>query len=349
MEDLSPSPAPQRQAPPGLADLAAQARQRQANLPDGPPVEPQQAKKSDQNITVEPARVCRDCRYDLTGIDWSPAECPECGREFDPNDESTTRGAGEMGPVRSFINRYGTAMAAVLLLLVAFNTGILPRPADLRDWRLWTWMGDLYGVEKVPGNAYRGWQRPFRGAPDGRVYWWGGRPWRVRALDREGALVWEVERINEREWTVDIREPGVRYGTVLGAFSAIKPEMFGVTYDQANASTIDEAVQREGSTAEIFGWLVREANVQIQPLVYRPDQSYVWYFDDSSGQMRWKDLALAIEEGMPISAILFDPKRGGYRTDLHAAIEDGLEIVIDSSHNDARRPMVPRPEPEIGS
>ncbi|MEM9419855.1 MAG: hypothetical protein AAGA25_12515 [Planctomycetota bacterium] len=42
------------------------------------------------DFEVRPARYCRSCGFDLTLIDVSP--CPGCEKEFDPEDDSTTRG-----------------------------------------------------------------------------------------------------------------------------------------------------------------------------------------------------------------------------------------------------------------
>ena len=39
-----------------------------------------------------------------TGIDWSPAACPECGREFDPTDPTSTLDPLRKSAVRVFAN-----------------------------------------------------------------------------------------------------------------------------------------------------------------------------------------------------------------------------------------------------
>lgn len=45
--------------------------------------------RGDLEILVHPARYCRACGFDLTLIDVSP--CPGCEKEFDPDDDTTTR------------------------------------------------------------------------------------------------------------------------------------------------------------------------------------------------------------------------------------------------------------------
>ncbi|MBB6430370.1 hypothetical protein [Algisphaera agarilytica] len=45
--------------------------------------------RGDLEIIMHPARYCRACGFDLTLVEVSP--CPGCEKEFDPNDDSTTR------------------------------------------------------------------------------------------------------------------------------------------------------------------------------------------------------------------------------------------------------------------
>lgn len=322
-----------------LSELAAQARQRQRGNPLGKDEGERGAHSAiddDQARDEGPRRLCRDCEYDLTGIDWSPAACPECGREFDPRDHSTTKPEGELGRVRRVVGSYGPPIAIGLVLLAAFQSTILPRPADLRDWRLWKWLGGLYGVEMTPGSAYRGWGAPYPGAPRGAVHWWGERPWRVEATTRDGTKRWEIERIDERTWRVDVHEAGVPCQDLMASFTAIKPEMFGVTigppgsmaipgqgqfsYSRSGGPplppTFETPESKRGSTVDIFSWLVRESEVAVTPFMFKPDQRYVWVYDERLGRM----VAVTPDE----------------------ADERGIPISVD--HRFLDRPIVPKPE-----
>ncbi|MEM1108300.1 MAG: hypothetical protein AAGH99_06380 [Planctomycetota bacterium] len=70
----------------------------------------------DTELEVHPARYCRSCGFDLTYVDVSP--CPGCDKEFDPEDESTTRDTPLPRQDNYWLQRPRLAGYALLVLFV---------------------------------------------------------------------------------------------------------------------------------------------------------------------------------------------------------------------------------------
>lgn len=216
---------------------------------------------------------CRGCRYDLAGIDWTPATCPECGRAFDPADPSTTLPTPSP-PMSGAVHRFGVPLAVALLILTAAIHTVIPRPADLQDWRLWLWFGQRYGVQA-------GWTA---GWPS-KTSWWGGRRTAIRAYDGAGKPVWEVTWSWPDRWTIQTHRPQVRWSDLSAAFNDIKPDMFGVLIEPAASDAALEPFIVQGSKVEVFSSIVQMYGLETRPFLLRLDQPYVWVYDRDRRRM----------------------------------------------------------------
>jgi len=283
-----------------------------------------QTTDSKVDISTLDQRLCRSCGYDLMGIDWQGAVCPECGRAFDPNDPTTTHHPGQQSPIRQAVNRYGLTFTLFILFAMALHTSVIPRPITLHEWRLWLWLGRVYGVQQLPQRSYQPALPRWAGPPSrGRVYWWGDRPWRIESQDQAGNTRWDIARRSEGDWVLSVPDPTTQYAQLLGALAAIKPEMFGVQYQNPARGTVEHPLQMTGSTAILFGKLVHESGVELVPFLFRPDQTYVWVFDNAANRLVTLDLDEATERGIEIRAAV--PR----------------QQFID-------RPIVPKPQPSSG-
>lgn len=73
---------------------------------------------------------CLSCKYDLKNLRGAEHRCPECGREFDPNDSETFETSKGMR-LREW-RRYFRAAGLILLALMMLN--LFLRPKSPPDW-----------------------------------------------------------------------------------------------------------------------------------------------------------------------------------------------------------------------
>mgnify|MGYP007037753827 CR=1 FL=1 len=179
--------------------------------------------------------------------------------------------------------RYALPLAVALLILTGFVYKIFPRPEKLSDWRLWVWLDseNKYGVEST-------WQF---GRP-GQRNWWAGRMTSMKAFERSGAPLWEVNWEWPDHWTVRAHRAGVDRSELSQAFTEMKREMFGVLIGASVKDVTDGPLEFEGDKIEVFSGLVRYFGIEVSPFLLRKNQKYVWIFDPELGSMiavdRWK-------------------------------------------------------------
>lgn len=233
-------------------------------------------------------RFCKGCGYDLAGIESHPAVCPECGRDFDPDDPETTTTLTRTTLFGEARQRYALPLAVFLLIVTGFVYKILPRPAELSDWRLWVWLDseNKFGVETT-------W---LSGSP-GRRSWWAGRITSVRAFERSGAPLWEVNWQWPDHWTVRAHRAGVDRSELSQAFTEMKREMFGVLIGTAVMDRTDGPLELAGDKIEVFSGMVRYFGIEVSPFLLHRNQRYVWLFDRELGKMIAVDRAKAASMG----------------------------------------------------
>jgi len=249
------------------------------------------------------ARLCRRCGYDLRGITWYPASCPECGQGFDPRDKGSYMAQPRREAVRKRVRRYGIPALLLVLLVIGTESGVVPRPADFRNPRLWQWWGELYGVEIVSnGRSLRN-ERGYGFVREGRIHWWGDdqRPHKVRGTDEAGDERWSVRRLDDGSWEVEVADPDTSWGEVMTSFGWMKPDWFGVEYDQRpSASKIGRRMSLGGHTVDVFGAMLLGSKTDIRPFVVNSRQEYVWVLDHLEGRLSAIDIDEATEAGIEI-------------------------------------------------
>lgn len=124
---------------------------------------------------------CRSCRYDLTGLDPSPAgespttrlphACPECGRGFDPADPRTWQPLPRSRFAQFVFGKGGATIVAALLIGVGISQTWIPRPRavdftlprSMRSWTMWHWFSMAFGSDTFLVSGRRMTLRYFAG------------------------------------------------------------------------------------------------------------------------------------------------------------------------------------------
>ncbi len=206
------------------------------------------------------------------------------------------------------MRRIAIPLVVVLLVITGFVHTVLPRPAELNDWRLWVWMDQKYGVEVA--SISRG---------QGRVHWWAGRITSVSAVDLRGDPLWDVTWRWPDHWVVRAHRAGVRLRDLSWAFTNMKREMFGVQIGPSTREATDGPLEFVGTKVDVFSEMVRYFGTEVSPFLLRANQPYVWLFDRELGRMvavnRDKAAAMGYElslaRGGERSEPLIEPPAGG--------------------------------------
>lgn len=321
-----------------------------------------------------PSRYCRRCHYELAGLPVSagaatvtsdgptempggagattepqpsrdsavPAEtealaraaCPECGAAFDPADPRSTLARPPRRGVWTM--RLGVPLLAVLLAAVASREGWLPSPVSRWDLRLWEWRRSSNG----PMERY-GLLEIRRGTRRALQWCWGTRVWSTRMINADGSELWGISVDRAGRWRLRSRED-VSRTSLLGTFTAMKQEMFGVRFLGFERDQTRAPLAIDGTTTDVMEALVNEFGVTVEPVLVRGDQEYVWYYDAGARGLRTARVQEAGEAG-------FSLPRGGRGM--------GFADPPDMVPRDQRPPGAPRamhgppapdPEPEQG-
>ncbi|MDX2116179.1 MAG: hypothetical protein SFZ24_11265, partial [Planctomycetota bacterium] len=234
-------------------------------------------------------RYCRGCRYELMLRDMTV--CPECGRAFDPADNSTTLPSPRLSPLRTRTGRRVTwAVMLTLLMVVGVMHSVIPRPVSLDNWQLWQWMYGLYGV------AHTNW-----GSQPGKVYWWGDRAYKAeRFHPLTGDLLWRLERHADDDLHLRVASAGARWSDLVGAFNLMKRSVFGVRFGRDGLDASAGPFEVRGSRVDVLSALVRHFQVKVEPHRVDPDQRYVWVYDEVAERMVTVDLTQHEAAELPV-------------------------------------------------
>lgn len=197
------------------------------------------------------------------------------------------------------MRRIALPLVAVLLVVTGFVHTILPRPADLTDWRLWVWMHQKYGVEVT-----------WVSGGQGRINWWANRITSIHAVDRRGVPVWDVTWRWPDHWVMRAHRAGVSQRELSWAFTNMKQEMFGVQIGPSTREATDGPVEFVGTKVDVFSEMVRYFGTEVSPFLLRANQPYVWLFDRELGRMVAVDRDKAAAMGYELNLM-----RGGERSD----------------------------------
>lgn len=170
--------------------------------------------------------------------------------------------------------RVAVPLALILLVVSGIIHTVIPRPADLSDWRLWLWFDQKYGVETF---WYSGRITQYQ--------WWANRITRASSTNHQGTPVWEVDWQWPDHWTVRAHVAGVRWQELTGAFTDMKREMFGVTIGAGSIGVTDGPLELVGSKVDVFSGLIRQFGIEVTPFLLSRRQTYVWLFDAELGRM----------------------------------------------------------------
>lgn len=234
---------------------------------------------------------CLACSYDLSA--GEAARCPECGAPFDRSNPRTYARVPIAGWRRSRIIMAGFWLLVILAVVASLTHSILPRPTriyDLRVWRwnwsLWVWLGEEFGVDRYATPRVQ----------VERHVWFGRDSKFIATATSDGAILWSAERLGEHEYRVRAGAPGVKGRDVLGAFNSLKaPMFFGVGTEAPQFEVNSEPFEVQGDEVEVFSAIMRVYRFRLTPFRIRPDQTYVWTFDDESGLMTPLPLTPEIE------------------------------------------------------
>jgi hypothetical protein len=236
---------------------------------------------------------CLTCRYELSGL--AAGACPECGRQFDPADPTST---SPVATRRPSVRRMLVMLATAAIVAALWHYTIIPNPVRGMDFKLWRWLGQTYGVET--------WFRPSTA----RSYHWAGRIYRAEGLEpRTGAKRWELDVDRADRWTLRVTGPGARWRELIGAFNEMKDDVFGVRFENVTHDASTAAFEVTGSKADILSALCVHFGVEVETMVITRDQTYAWFYSPERKRMEARPItpeqALALprswaHQGMPL-------------------------------------------------
>ena len=228
---------------------------------------------------------CRGCRYEVSGIEPDRdgyAQCPECGRSFQP-DSPRTMSRSDRHPVSRFVlNRFAAYIVFGLILGYAWIQTWVPRPAvdetGAFSFSLWVWFDRPIGVERVAKSGGDPWSREVR------VTWRFGRMtgasmWGINDDETE-ALHWRLVRPDRTDdaWSFTIDDPlRSNWRDVIFYFNSMRSddELFGVRIGSTSDAVDPTPIQLEGTQLDVMSLLIRLYEIEIEP-VERPDRDWVW-------------------------------------------------------------------------
>lgn len=233
--------------------------------------------------------------YELTRLTYP--SCPECGTAFDPGDMATTLRAPIPHWKRSPIVRVGVRVALVLLVISAFVHTAFPRPVSLDDWRLWVWMHMWFGVR----------ESVFDDVIVRQTFWAGHESAREVCERSSGDLRWRMRVWGGDRWTLTVKQAGVPWDAVVGAFNSMKGDwFFGIHFRSGGEPRVSKhPFEARGTMVGLLSAIMDHFEVEIQPFRLRPEQEYVWVFDEASRRM-------ATVEVTPESLDIY-PYRAGFQ------------------------------------
>ena len=291
--------------------------------------------------SAPPPRYCKGCLYDLAGIfgdEDGCASCPECGRDFNEHDRSTTH-ASKQGPLihRIVYRPLLKYVAPALVVTALVYTSVIPRPAALDpstgvdDWRLWVWLGSWYGWKTHSGIGIVG---------GTELYYWDDRVVRTRGLDPNGDKTWTVARQDDT-WTVEVFAPTVSYRQIEQGFRATRDRIIGITIDQRslrNSNGTQQPFRVVGDEADILSALIRAYDIRVSPAVIRGEEANVWVWDHQQQALTLLPTDVAItsllHEGVDLGGLVGDEAER-VRVDRLSAqrlldsLETGRNVVVN--------------------
>jgi hypothetical protein len=225
---------------------------------------------------------CRGCFYELSGL--AAGKCPECARAFDPSDKGSVLTRRPSFLVSSRLRRYVLLFAIVLMVTGAIYLSLLPRPHVRWDgsvnWRVWIWLEQPYGVQRVPGMR----------TVD--VFWWGGEVSRVTGHQpltaADGSVsfktVWSVRRIGDDDWSMKVHSGGIPMGELLTAFNTLRDntELFGVALVDGSPGGNTEPFAARGPKEDVLTAIVHAYGVRVVPFLLSPEDTDVWVYDEDN-------------------------------------------------------------------
>lgn len=252
--------------------------------------------------TAEPTQnaapiACRGCTYDLTSL---PAGvCPECGRNFDPNDPRSVLSARQLRFRRYRLLRpVLIALAATAVILSGMWVGVIPRPILGPQGGLgyWVWMGHGYGVQRVD-----------RWAESLRVHRWGSRVTKIESFDVWSSSaprpLWSLERLGADRWRMRVRDPYVTWQSLLLGFNTMRPdaEIFGLSITESRRVESGQHFEVEGARQDVLAAMIRVYGLQTTPGLISPTDDDVWVVDPDSGDLVEVPVPRALEMGYEVT------------------------------------------------
>ncbi|MEO1129141.1 MAG: RING finger protein [Planctomycetota bacterium] len=243
---------------------------------------------------------CRGCFYELSGL--AAGKCPECARDFDPAEKGSVLPRKPSFLVANRLRRYTLLFTIALMVAGAMYLTLIPRPYVRWDgslnWRVWLWLDQPYGVQRVPGMR----------TVD--VLWWGGEVSRVSAYEPvtspDGSVTfkpaWSVRRIGDDAWAMKVHAGGIPMGELLTAFNTLRDntELFGVALVDGSPGGNAEPFEAEGPKEAVLTAIVHAYDVRVVPFLLSPEDTDVWVYDEDKEQAVLLSVEDAEQQGYDI-------------------------------------------------
>jgi len=143
------------------------------------------------------------------------------------------------------------------------------------------------------------------------AWWWAGRMTSaegrrvIRAANQSPALApaasWSLRRAPGGQYVLNVAEPGIPWDPIVRSFNAMKPAMFGVRFVGADQALNITAFEARGDEPAILSAIVTHYGMELQPILVRPDQEYIWIYDTLYRTMTTMDLTQAHAAGIEVA------------------------------------------------
>lgn len=236
----------------------------------------------------QPLRYCLGCGYELTGLALNA--CPECGRDFDPDNAATTGATPIPLAVRRRFSRITTWLAIILTIAAGIIYTIIPIPMQGSGLQLWVWLGRTYGIESR-----------WLSSSHVRASHWAGRIYEIEANDRDtGRVTWVIRAPSDDHWTLRVDKQGVSWHDLIHAFNLMKDEVFCVQFTGSVRPQSIAGFEAAGTKVDVLSAIVAHYGIAVQSKIGDPAQTYIWYFDEQSRRMKTRSITADEAAELPI-------------------------------------------------
>lgn len=256
---------------------------------------------------VDSKRICKHCAYDLQGTieHWLSSNsypnassqpdsqapllhCPECGKQFNPLDPSTTTTAKAMKPVRRFAK---TWLPLILLVTTLCVHGILvnwiPVPKALisrqadKQWKLFSWLQTDYGLAVYNRNGV-----------EIRDWIWSDNYVSRAVYDKDNNLLYKVTKDDPDTWSMEISAKQADFQPVLRAFNLTRNgHRFGLAVEQSLTPNKPENTLVTGSNRDVLIALVNHFQLSLATVVRGHSmEDELWYYDEQTESLSLRAL-----------------------------------------------------------